>query len=147
MIGMIGLRKTGVAAFVSGLVVAAVAIVGAQRGGPSIVLTTKPSPLGLGQNLFDVTLKDAKGQPIADAEVSLVLLMPADPKTKHPEMKSEGKLNNVGKGRYNGIALVTMAGDWEVTVTAARKGKPIAQKKEKMTAYLTRPKPEPAPSK
>ena len=49
--------------------------------------------------------------------------MPADPKTKHPEMRTEGKLNNVGGGRYNGIAIVTMAGDWDVTVTARRNGK------------------------
>ena len=112
----------------------------AQTGGATVTLTTKPSPLGVGQNLFEVTLKDAKGQPIANAEVAIVLLMPADPKTKHPEMKTEGKLNSAGKGQYNGIAMVTMAGEWDVTVIASRNGKEIAQRKEKLTAYLTRPK-------
>jgi hypothetical protein len=129
------------------LFLSAVAAIGAQTTGATIVLTTKPSPLGLGQNLFEVALKDPKGQPIADAEVGIVLLMPADPKTKHPEMKSEGKLNNIGKGRYNGIAMVTMAGDWDVTITASRNGKQIAQKKQKLTAHLTRPKPEPPRTK
>jgi nitrogen fixation protein FixH len=109
----------------------------------TIALTTRPSPLGVGQNLFEVTLKDAKGQPMTNADVSIVLLMPADPKTKHPEMKSEGKLNNVGKGKYNGIAMVTMAGDWTVTVTASQNGKQLARKTEKMTAHLTRPRPAP----
>jgi hypothetical protein len=133
--------------FVPVFLLAVVATIWAQTGGATIALTTKPSPLGLGQNLFDVALKDPKGQPIADAEVGIVLLMPADPKTKHPEMKSEGKLNNVGKGRYNGIAMVTMAGDWDVTITAMRNGKRIAQRKEKLTAYLTTPKSQPRRTK
>ena len=112
----------------------------AQSGAPTLTLTTKPSPLGLGQNLFEVIVKDAKGQPVTDAEVSLVLLMPADPKTRHPEMRTEGQLNKAGRGKYTGIAMVTMAGDWDVTVTASRGGKEIARKKQKMTAYLTAPK-------
>jgi hypothetical protein len=111
----------------------------AQTGATSIALATKPSPLGLGQNFFEVTLKNSKGQPIANADVAIVLLMPADPKTKHPEMKTEGKLNNAGKGKYSGVAMVTMAGDWNVTVTATQNGKQIAQKTEKLTAHLTRP--------
>jgi hypothetical protein len=107
----------------------------------SLTLATRPSPLGLGQNLFEATLKDRKGQPIADADVAIVLLMPANPKTKHPEMKVEGQLNNAGKGVYSGIVMVTMAGDWDVTLTATRDGKRLAQTKERKTAYLTRPKP------
>ena len=102
-------------------------------------MTTKPAPLGLGQNLFEVVVKDAKGQPVTDAEVALALVMPADPKTKHPEMRSEGKLKNAGAGKYNGIAMVTMAGDWNATVTATRHGKPIGQTKQKLTAYLKTP--------
>ena len=122
-------------------VVAAAARVSAQSGPASLTLTTKPSPLGLGQNLFEVTVKDGKGQPVTNADVGIVLLMPADPKIKHPEMKTEGKLNNVGKGTYNGIVMVTMAGEWDVTIMATRDGKSIGTKKERLTAYLTRPKP------
>ena len=112
----------------------------AQDRTPTLTLTTRPSPLGLGQNLFEVVIKDAKGQPVTDADVALVLVMPADPKTKHPEMRTEGRLNKAGAGKYSGIAMVTMAGDWDVTVTASRKGKEIARKKQKMTAYLSAPK-------
>lgn len=112
----------------------------AQDRTPTLTLTTRPSPLGLGQNLFEVVIKDAKGQPVTDADVALVLVMPADPKTKHPEMRTEGRLNKAGAGKYSGIAMVTMAGDWDVTVTASRKGKDIARKKQKMTAYLSAPK-------
>jgi nitrogen fixation protein FixH len=128
-----------------GMILAAVAlsvaVSAAAQTGATVTLTTKPSPLGLGQNLFEVALNDASGQPIANADVTLVLVMPADPKTKHPAMKTEGKLNSVGKGKYNGLAMVTMAGNWDVTVTASRNGKEIAQKKERLTAHLTRPKP------
>jgi hypothetical protein len=63
-------------------------------------------------------------------------------------MRSEGKLNNVGKGKYSGIAMVTMAGEWDVTATAIRKGKTIGQVKRRMTALLTRPAaPKPAAPK
>ncbi len=126
---------------IAAAVVAAAVQVSAQSSGASLTLTTKPSPLGLGQNFFEVTVRDAKGQPVTNADVGIVLLMPADPKTKHPEMKTEGKLNNIGKGTYNGIVMVTMAGEWEVTMTASREGKSIGLKKERLTAYLTRPKP------
>ena len=116
-----------------------VALSAAAQSGATLTLTTKPSPLGLGQNLFEVTVANAKGQPIPNAEVAIVLLMPADPKTKHPEMRTEGKLNNVGGGKYSGIAIVSMAGDWDVTVTATRNGKQIGQKKQKLTAHLKTP--------
>lgn len=111
----------------------------AQSGAATLTLTTRPSPLGLGQNLFEVLVKDAKGQPVTDAEVAIVLMMPADPKTKHPEMRTEGKLNKVGAGKYNAVAIVSMAGDWEITVTASRNGKPIGQTKQKLTARATAP--------
>jgi hypothetical protein len=110
-----------------------------QPQSATVTIKTKPAPLGLGQNLFEAVVKDAKGQPVTDAEVVLTLVMPADPKTKHPEMRTEGKLNNVGAGKYNGIAMVTMAGDWIVTVTATREGKPIGRTKQKLTAYLKTP--------
>lgn len=114
----------------------------AQTGVANLTLTTKPSPLGLGQNLFEVSVKGANGQSVADATVSLVLVMPADPKTKHPEMRTEGTLNNVGRGTYSGIAIVTMAGDWDVTVLARRGGKVIGEKKARVTAYAKTPAPK-----
>ena len=111
----------------------------AAQSTASLKLTTTPDPLGLGQNRFDVLVTDAKGQPIADAEVALSLVMPADPKTKHPEMRTEGTLNNIGKGKYNAVVFVSMAGAWHVTATATRGGKSIGQTKISLTAYATRP--------
>jgi mono/diheme cytochrome c family protein len=111
----------------------------AAQTGATITLATTPTPLGLGQNTFEATVKDAKGQPLADAEVTLVLSMPADPRTKHPEMRTEGKLNNLGGGRYNGVVMVTMAGSWEVTATARQNGKEIARRTDRMTAAVKSP--------
>lgn len=122
------------------MIVAAGALAAAQSRSASVALTTTPNPLGLGQNRFDVTVKDAKGQPIANADVMLSLVMPSDPKTKHPEMRTEGKLNNVGGGRYNGVAMVTMAGVWRVTATATQNGKPLGQAMVTLTAHATRPR-------
>jgi hypothetical protein len=129
------MRRLVVVAAILALAVSAAA----QARRATVTLTTKPSPLGLGQNLFEVAVKDAKGQPVTDAEIGLLLLMPADPKTKHPEMRTEGKLNNVGGGKYSGIAIVTMAGEWHVTITAMQNGKQIGKKTERMRAHLTRP--------
>ena len=117
-------------------------VAAAQSGVALLTLTTRPSPLGLGQNLFEVSVKDAKGQAITNATVALQLVMPADPKTKHPEMRTEGTLNHVGAGKYNGITIVTMAGDWDVTVTARRDGKVLGEKKARLTAYAKAPSPK-----
>ena len=96
---------------------------------------------GSGSELFEVTVQDAKGRPVTNAEVSLLLVMPADPKTKHPEMRTEGRLNNVGGGKYNGIAIVTMAGAWNVTRQRhAERQDDRSTKATRMTAFLTSPK-------
>jgi nitrogen fixation protein FixH len=121
-------------------ILALAVLASAQSAVATLTLTTKPSPLGLGQNLFEVTVTDAKGKPVTDAAVALLLVMPADPKIKHPEMRTEGTLNNVGSGKYNGIAIVSMAGDWDVTVTARRGGKLLGEKKARLTAYASQPK-------
>jgi cytochrome c553 len=111
----------------------------AQTGGAAVTLTTTPSPLGLGQNRFDVVVKNANGRLVSDAEVALSLVMPADPKTKHPEMRTEGTLNNTGGGKYSGVAIVTMAGTWNVAVTATQHGKTIGRMTTTLVAYATRP--------
>ena len=113
--------------------------VSTQSRTATLTLVTKPSPLGLGQNLFEVLVKDAKGRPVADADVALLLVMPADAKTRHPEMRTEGTLNNVGHGKYTGIAIVSMAGVWDVTVIATQKGKELSRQTQRLTAYSKTP--------
>src|SRR5918998_6287396 len=125
---LVGRMRKNMMVFV--IVTAALATLAAQTGVATVTLSTTPNPLGLGQNRFDVTVTDAKGQPVTNAEVALSLVMPADPKTKHPEMRTEGKLNNFGGGKYNGVTMVTMAGTGNMTVTAALEGKPPRGKED-----------------
>ena len=132
---------------VCAFILALTAVAAAQSNVATLTLTTKPSPLGLGQNRFEVTVTDAKRRPLTDATVGLLLMMPADPKTKHPEMRTEGTLNNVGGGKYNGIAVVSMAGEWHLTVTARRNGVVLGETKARLTAYASRPKAPAAKSR
>ena len=91
---------------------------------------TDPAPPRSGKNDFEVTLKDAEGKPIADAAVSLAFYMPA-----MPSMKTDAaQLTSTGNGVYKGSGTVGMSGDWDVTITASRKGQTLATKKVKLNA-------------
>lgn len=125
-------RTAAVAAFI----LAGFSPMVAQTGSATITLSTTPSPPGVGQNRFDAVVRDASGQPVTNADVVLVLVMPANPKTKHPEMRTEGKLSHLGAGKYNGIAVVGMAGTWHATVTASVGGKAVGQTKTTLTAQM-----------
>ena len=99
---------------------------------PGVVFTvrTDPAPPRSGKNDFEVTLKDAEGKPITDAVVSLAFSMPA-----MPSMKTDGaQLTSAGNGVYTGSGTVGMSGDWDLTITAARKGQTLGTKKLKMSA-------------
>jgi hypothetical protein len=119
------------------LIVAAILILPAYRATaqqtakrePTIAFSTRPSPVLLGQNRFHVALTRPGGVPVAGAEVTVLLVMPPQPEIKHPEMRSEVKLKELGKGHYEGVGLVTMAGKWNVVVRAMQQGKVLAEKK------------------
>jgi len=93
-------------------------------------LRTQPAPPRSGKNDFEVTLKDAGGKPIADAEVSLEFSMPAMPSMKTPEVR----LKSSADGSYKGSATLGMAGDWDVTVKASRNGQQLDVRKMRLTA-------------
>lgn len=101
---------------------------------PAVVFTlrTDPAPLRMGKNDLEVSVKDAEGKPIVDAEVSLAFYMP--PMTsKMPEMRNAVKLTSAGNGTYKGSSTLGRAGDWDVTVTASRNGQQLDVKKMKLT--------------
>ena len=98
-----------------------------------VALRTQPAPPRSGNNDFEVTIKDAEGKPIADADVSLVLYMPAMPSMNMPAARSTVKLTSAGNGAYKGSGAIGMAGDWDATITAARKGEQLASKTMKLT--------------
>ena len=97
--------------------------------GVVVLLRTEPAPPRSGKNNFEVTVKDAAGKPITDADVSLTLVMPA-----MPGMASTVRLASAGNGAYKGSGTIGMSGGWDVTVTATRKGQPLVSKMMRLSA-------------
>jgi multidrug efflux pump subunit AcrA (membrane-fusion protein) len=90
-----------------------------------VTLRTEPDPPRTGENTLSVSLKDSNGQPIADADVKVVLFMPPMPTMNMPAARSEATLVAAGGGLYRGTAEVMIPGRWTVTVNVARAGKPL----------------------
>jgi len=93
-----------------------------------IVFRTVPDPPKTGDNQFEAVVKDAKGAPISDADVSVQFFMPAMPTMNMPAMRSETKLALAGAGVYRGPGQVMMAGRWDATVTVTRGGQRLGTK-------------------
>lgn len=106
----------------------------AHTGDVSISFRSDPAPPRTGDNDFEVTLTDRRGTPIADADVSLALYMPPMPSMNMPAMRNNVKLAAAGAGRYKGRGTIGMAGEWQVTITATRKGQPLGVKELRVTA-------------
>jgi len=106
----------------------------ASKPAVDITLTSKPTPPTTGHNTFEVTLKDAAGKPVTDADVSLLFYMAAMPAMKMPEMRNTIPLKHAKNGVYSGAGNVMMAGSWDVTVSVKRAGKEVASKKLPLVA-------------
>jgi RND family efflux transporter MFP subunit len=91
---------------------------------PALDIAFHPAtdPAKLGDNTFEVAVKDRAGKPIADADVSVQLFMPAMPTMNMPAMRNEIRLPAVGGGVYRGPGQVLMGGRWEATVTVSKSG-------------------------
>ena len=93
-----------------------------------ITFHSLPDPPRTGESTFEVAVKDAAGQALADAEVRVQQFMPAMPTMNMPAMRTEAVLPHVGGGLYRGPAQVMMAGRWDVTVTVTRAGQTVGRK-------------------
>lgn len=106
---------------------------GAAQTGMDITLRTNPDPVRTGDNTFEVMVMQ-DGKPVTDAMVSTEFYMPAMPSMNMPEMRTKTDLTHAGNGMYRGNGQVTMAGDWDVTVTVMRGGQEIGRRTVKLTA-------------
>ena len=96
------------------------------------IMLMQPMQPKAGDNQFEVMVKGADGKPLADADVSVLFVMPATPAMG--EMRNEVKLKSAGAGKYTGAGQVMMAGKWNVTVSVKQKGKEVGQKTVALTA-------------
>lgn len=91
----------------------------------AVTFRTDPDPPRTGSLSLIVTVRDAAGNPVTDADVSVVLFMPPMPSMNMPAMKDTVTLAAAGRGEYRGSGELLMAGRWDVTVRVARGGKTL----------------------
>jgi membrane fusion protein, copper/silver efflux system len=93
-----------------------------------ITFHAAPDPPKTGENQFEVSVKDASGTPIDDADVSVHFFMAAMPTMNMPAMRNEVKLSPAGGGLYRGTGQLMMAGRWDASVTVTRGGQRLGAK-------------------
>jgi Cu(I)/Ag(I) efflux system membrane fusion protein len=99
-----------------------------------LTLSVDPSPAkGGSDNIFHVSLADAGGKAITDAQVTVTLVMPAMPSMGMPEMLNSFAVPFTD-GMYMGKGNVPMAGSWNVLVEARRGGQLIATYRTRLSA-------------
>jgi RND family efflux transporter MFP subunit len=90
-------------------------------------------PQGAKQNTIHVTLVDAAGKPVPDAQVRASFQMPAMPAMNMPEMRNGVELKWTGS-EYVGPIQIMMAGGWNVMVEARRGNELLTTMKTQINA-------------
>ncbi|MFZ0657550.1 MAG: efflux RND transporter periplasmic adaptor subunit [Candidatus Binataceae bacterium] len=108
---------------------------GSQSAAPvaALAMTTDPSPPAKGRNTVQVTLSDPSGAPIAGATVQAVFFMPAMPSMGMAAIRVESDLADRGGGKYGGEITLPSGGTFNVTVSAEKAGRSIANKQMSIT--------------
>ena len=94
----------------------------AARERLDITFRSQPDPPQSGANAFEVAVLDPEGQPLTDAEVSVIFYMAPMPTMNMPAMQTDATLIHQGGGMYRGEGEVMMAGRWDVRVLVSRGG-------------------------
>lgn len=97
-------------------------------------MTSEPEPPRKGTNVFRVKLTDAKGAPIAGAQVSVNFFMPAMPAMGMAAMRTGVKCAEKGNGLYEGRGQLGSGGTWQVTIIAIKDGQTIASRQFSVNA-------------
>jgi RND family efflux transporter MFP subunit len=99
-----------------------------------IKFSSQPDPPHKGSNTFQVKITGKNGAPVAGAQVSVVLFMPAMPAMGMAAMKTTVDFSDKGGGLYEGTGNLSSGGTWQVTITARVDGKVIGTKRLTMNA-------------
>lgn len=105
-----------------------------QAAQTNVEFTTDPAPPRKGDNAFHVKLSGGNESPIDGAEVSVTFFMPAMPAMGMAAMSTKAKLNNTGRGMYQGRETLQSGGAWQVTITVQKSGKLLATKQLRVNA-------------
>ena len=100
----------------------------ADVAGLDFSLQITPDPPRVGENVIQVRLSDSTGRPVTDADVQVRLSMPPMPSMNMPAMRSDTRLAHSRDGIYRGFTSISMAGRWDLAITAERQGRRIAGK-------------------
>ena len=98
---------------------------GAPRERFAISFRTEPDPPRSGRNAIEVAVLDPSGQPVTDADVTVVFYMAPMPTMNMPAMQTDTALSHQGGGVYRGDGEVMMAGRWDITVQVSREGQSL----------------------
>jgi hypothetical protein len=88
----------------------------------------KPDPPQEGNNEVQVTVRQANGEQLADADVTVTYYMPAMASMNMPEMRDVVSLTPKGRGVYRANAYLSMGGSWLVTVSVSQAGRLVGKK-------------------
>src|SRR5262245_44846649 len=92
----------------------------------------EPKAAKVGQNTVRLTIKDAQGNPITDAEVEVTLFMPQ--MGSMAPMTAKAALKPAGAGEYAGTIDIPMAWSWQTIVTVKKEGKSLGSMQTTITA-------------
>ncbi len=93
--------------------------------GLDFAVQVTPNPPRTGDNVLEVRVTEAGRRGVTDVELQVRMSMPAMPAMNMPAMRSDTRLMHVSGGTYRGSASLSMAGRWDLTITARRQGRAI----------------------
>jgi len=94
----------------------------------AIEFNSEPSPPRKGSNTLRVTLKDAQGKPVLQAQLKVTFYMPAMPAMGMAATNKSAALTDGGNGTYEGSVELPSGGSYQVTITAVKDGKILGSK-------------------
>lgn len=90
-------------------------------------------PQGGAETALHVSVQDAAGKPVTDAQVQVTVFMPAMPAMGMAEMRETATLTAAG-AEYTGRIKVPTAGTWTVTVEVTRAGQALTSYRTSLNA-------------
>jgi len=102
-----------------------------RAGDVEIAASVSPPELRVGKNELVVELRDAKGEPIADADVEVAVKMPS--MGAMSGMGGPASVEAMGDGKYRAEFQLDMGGTWQVAVHAKPKSGAMASAEGSLT--------------